>query len=132
MNWRLDKNLTHEFTCSITYSSWMLICSHIELSLLLYRLAVANLTTERDSSLQQLADCVADLDLQVREASKLAPLEERGHYPRKEDHYKHKSMKQASQISSLTNCTIAAEVQQKKAERQVHKSTKCSQIYWST
>ena len=64
----------------------MLICSHIELSLLLYRLAVANLTTERDSSLQQLADCVADRDSQVKQARKLAQLVERGLYSRKVDH----------------------------------------------
>ena len=50
----------------------MLICTHIELSLLLYRLVVADVTYERDSALQQLADCVADRDLQVKQASKLA------------------------------------------------------------
>ncbi len=63
----------------------------------------------------------------MEQATRSARLEEREHYARKVDSYKHKSMEQASQITSLTNRTVAAEVRQKKAEKQVHQSTRRSQ-----
>jgi hypothetical protein len=86
-----------------------------------------NLTNERDNALQQLDDCMADREAHVKEATNVAQLHERQHYSRKVNHYKNKSMDQATQITSLTNRTVTAKIQQKKVERQVKQSTKRSQ-----
>ena len=88
---------------------------------------ISNVTNERDCALQQLAECVANRDSELKQAAKSARLQERDHYSSKVDHYKHKSTTQASQIISLTNRTIDAEIQQKKSERQVQQSTRRSQ-----
>ena len=88
---------------------------------------MANLLNKRDSALKELDECIAERDIVVKQATRSARLEERGHYVRKVDSYKHKSMEQASQISSLRNHTVAAEVWQKKVEKQVYQSTRRSQ-----
>ena len=88
---------------------------------------MADLINERDSALKELDDCITERDIVVKQATRSARLEEREHHARKVDSYKHKSMEQASLITSLTNCTVAAEVQQKKVEKQVYQSTRCSQ-----
>lgn len=103
------------------------IHSYIGSSLLNHRLVISNVTNERDCALQQLAECVANRDSELKQAAKSARLQERDHYSSKVDHYKHKSTAQASQITSLTNRTIDAEIQQKKSERQVQQSTRRSQ-----
>lgn len=93
----------------------------------LLRLNVMKLTSERDDALRQLDDSVADRETLVKEATKEARQQERQHYSKKVEHLKHKSMDQANKITSLTKRTVTAEVQQKKAERQVKQSTRRSE-----
>ena len=83
---------------------------------------MADLINERDSALKELDDCIDERDIVVKQA-----IGEGAYYVRKVDSYKHKSTEQASQITSLTKYTVAAEFWQQKAEKQVHQSTRGSQ-----
>ena len=64
------------------------------------RLNVMKLSSERVDALQQLDDCVAGCETLAKEATKEARQQERQHYSKKVEHYKHKSMDQANKITS--------------------------------